>query len=520
MQRLPVAANAVDNLFVSRTAGAVQQSSSSLEQLPQMNSEEEDDIDECLSDLDYRAAMADRQRMCRCFSRCPRAPCLGKSMVVSCNPRYQAMVRQLLTAGMAVAMLAGISASIATSCGKNAPIARLCIRQGTVQWIIAIVPSSLILLCALFWLYRTYALRQQLREHKWRHDGEAQKSAVEVLEALTAAPPEERLQYTRQAVQILKDFPSKAIIQCKGCMAIEAISRAQRGNVVQVQAAGAIPVILTALETHLRVRAVQRAGLSAISCLAKVGKQQIFDDGGIPILLSSMAKFRRDKHVQVSGAMALGALCISSATNRRSVVKYGGMKLLMEAFQRHLDHADVLIAASETLVLLCQDNGKNRKEMTGSLAIIQELIGRYEDARLDDINGKRSRDCDIVLRSLRKLAAQLCDTTGGDDSDGSEAAAPQVNPGKEAFSIAIGNSGQALDLQDRIAKWKSKKKAKFKETDDAIALEEGIRAFQRQEAEEQAKQKSQQKKKTRQKSQDTRSHIKKKRVERRSDRGP
>jgi len=311
-----------------------------------------------------------------------------------------------------------------------------------------------------WWFRRKYRLQQETKEGAWQHDGEAQRSAMEVLQALTSAPVGERAKYIRQVIQILKDFPDKAVIQHKGFVAVEAICRAQHGNTGQVQAAGAIPVILTALEKHLRVRAVQRSGLAALACLAKVSKQQIFDLGGIPMTLASISKFKRDPAVQVSGAMALGAMCLNSERNRKSVAKYGGPSVLLQALERHVERPEVLIAASETVALLIQGDSGLRKQMMPSLGMIQGIVARYESAKDAAERKQKAKDCEVVLRSLRKLEAQLADlATAPDDEECSEVGTPRMGQNKEQGRVEQANAGQANELQDRISQWKKKKKA-------------------------------------------------------------
>lgn len=301
--------------------------------------------------------------------------------------------------------------------------------------------------CGAWQLHRVHVARRLAREAAWRDDSEAQRGAADVLDALTSAPAAERLRYARQVVQILKDFPDKAIIQHKGCVALESICRAQHGNVTQVQAAGAVPVLLAALERHRRVRAVQHAGLGAIACLSKVAKNQIFDLGGIATILGSMSKFKRDPTVQVSGAMALAALCLSSSTNRRSVSRYGGIPLLIQALEKHHARADVLIAASETLALLAEADAELRKQIVPSLSLVQGLIARCETrGQRSGADPSRLKDFEAVLRSLRKLEAMLYDTAFRDH----EAA--------EAGVSAATREQDAAELQEKIKRWSSTQK--------------------------------------------------------------
>merc|ERR1712039_570994 len=203
---------------------------------------------------------------------------------------------------------------------------------------------------------------------------------------------------------------------------------------------------------------VQRAGLGAMSCVAKVAKKQIFDLGGIPVILASMAKFKRDPVVQVSGAMTLGALCLQSAQNRKSVAKYGGVSFLLQTLERHVERVDVLIAASETIILLMQGDAAMRKQFLPSLNVVQGIILRYESSLADEKGGrnaKRIRDCEVVLRSLRKLESHLRDLASdqNDDEVDSEVGTPRVDGNKESAKVTQVQAGQAMELQQRLQKW-------------------------------------------------------------------
>lgn len=383
---------------------------------------------------------------------CPRVASLF-SAVVACACSWRGLA--LFTSAM---LLAAVTAGLATACEPGAPLAEFCIVEGAVQWTLAAMPASVLLCGSACWLRHRLAKRKRKMSESWKHDGEAQSSACDVLVALTAAPAEERVKYVRQVVQIMKDFPDKSTIQHKGCVALESICRAQRGNVAQVQAAGAVPVLLAALQGHLRVRKVQSAGLGALACLAKVSRQQIFDQGGIPIVLRSMAKFRKDHAVQVSGAMALGALCLSSQTNRKSVAKYGGIPLLFLALERHMDRADVAVSTSEALSLIAQGGPALQKQMNSYVQVLRAVVVRYDSAvaATGGENGGGGGAA-VALRSLRKLEGQLADAVRArEDDECSEASATSA---QELAKVHQASAGMAFDLQERLDKWCSRAKA-------------------------------------------------------------
>jgi len=207
---------------------------------------------------------------------------------------------------------------------------------------------------------------------------------------------------------------------------------------------------------------VQSSGLSALACLAKISKQQIFDLGGIETILRSMTKFKRDPGVQVSGAMALGALCLASEQQRRSVARFGGISVLLQALERHVERADVLIAASETLALIAQDNQGLQKQLLSSLPIIQSIAERYEGAKQAAVRPgagkgaeKKLRDCEIVLRSLRKLEGRLADLAEVDEEDGaSDVATPRLDANQEGANVMQANGQKTTELMGRLNVWK------------------------------------------------------------------
>lgn len=294
-----------------------------------------------------------------------------------------------------------------------------------------------------------------------------------MLDALAAAPPEERLRYTRQVVQILRDFPDRAVIQHKGCVALEAICRAQHGNAVRVQAAGAVPVVLVALDEHLRVRAVQHAGLGVIACLAKLAKQQIFDLGGISIILASMNKFKRDPVVQVSGSMALAAVCLNSSRNRQSVARYGGISALLDALQRHPLRTDVLVAAGETLAQLADADAGLRQQMLSSLPVVQGLLARYEQLGTSagvpgvagEVKAPKPKDVEIVLRSLRRLEGLLYDGAyrsgaGAEIRGHALGEVSSIEVGATPVSVTASKAESAQELHEKIKRWSTSKKHK------------------------------------------------------------
>eukprot|EP00927_Polykrikos_kofoidii_P072005 TRINITY_DN68182_c0_g1_i1.p1 TRINITY_DN68182_c0_g1~~TRINITY_DN68182_c0_g1_i1.p1 ORF type:complete len:608 (-),score=104.48 TRINITY_DN68182_c0_g1_i1:93-1916(-) len=387
-----------------------------------------------------------------CDGRC--CSCLGNG--ISCISCELSLLWQVLPTLIVLILVAAVTVSLATSCSDISPLGRVCVGGGWVQWVVATAPAVAALLCILVWCRRTFVRKNKLKAAAWQHDAEAQNRAVAVLDALVVEAAGERVKYAQQTVRIMSDFPDKAIIQHKGCVAIEAMCRAARGNSTQVKAAGAVPVLLKAMERHRKVRTVQRSALAALGCLAKVAKSQIYDLGGSFITLQAMMKFKRDPAVQVSGAMTLGALCLNSAANRRSVARYGGVSVLLQALDRHLGRADVLIAASETLVLLAQGDAVLRKQMLASLPAVQGLIGRFEGVAAAANEAKR-RDSEIVLRSLRKLEGQLTDSAipGEDDDNHSESEIPHLEA-IEGMQVLQANVGQALELQNRYDKWKEK----------------------------------------------------------------
>jgi len=382
---------------------------------------------------------------------------LGSSCLGTLKDK-RALLSYVTIAAVSLAFLAVVTGGLAMGCDEEAPLGSFCVSDGPLQWIVAFTPIAVIISSVAWYYRRQYVGQKKLKELIWQHDPEAQRTAVEILDALVAAPAAERMKYLKQTVQILKDFPDKALIQQKGCLALEAICRAARGNAVNVVSAGAVPLLLLALEKHIRVRAVQRAALTTISCVGKVGKQQMRDLGGIPIVIASMVKFKRDAAVQVSGAMTMGSLCLSADHNLRSVGKYGGMTVLLAAIERHAGRSDVVIAACETLILLLKGDSALRKQMVSSLNVVQGILARYEEL-LNTCSSKQQKECELVLRSLRKLETCACEKISvvpDDASDCSEVGTPRME-GQEGVKTMKTNAQQAIDLQQRSQQWKTKK---------------------------------------------------------------
>jgi len=427
--------------------------------------DEDEEEDEAEEDLDASGSQVakHRSRCCRMLSHLCRG--LPFCACDSCerNLPSRAIIMKFGIGTLIVAsVLAVVTVGLATGCDSEAPFGKFCFAEGPVQWVIAFSPVAVFAICFFVLCRRNYKVKEAVKQASWQHDTEAQRSAAELLDTLAVAPAVERHKYSAQAVQVLKDFPDKAVIQYKGCAALEAICRAQKGNVQHVHGAGAVPVILQALEQHLRVRKVQTAGLSSLACLAKISKQQIFEHGGIETILRSMTKFKRDPAVQVSGAMALGALCLSSVQNRKSVARFGGVSVLLQALERHIERADVIIAASETLSLIGQDSTGLQKQLLSSLPVIQSIAERYEEAKRNIAAGgggsradKRAKDCEVVLRSLRKLEGRLADLAEVDEDDAaSDVATPRLDPNQEGATVVHTNVNQSAELHGRLNKWK------------------------------------------------------------------
>lgn len=479
---------AVDNLFVSRPAAAGSSNQSNPSMLsatgqPWLEDDLADEADEMTPEeanaaVEAKASSEDRRRWAlNCTCGCSEA-FLGAASCRHCRPElpdWRTALRRGAPLLCLAALLGVVTAGLATGCEDPPPLGRFCIVEGedpdvasAAQIAIALAPGALTLLCLGTWLYRRLTLQQRHKAAAWRNDSDAQRAARELLDALTAVSPAEQGKYARQVVQIIRDFPDQAVIQLKGCVALEAICRAQKGNAAVVQGAGAIPPVLATLEAHRRVRQLQRAALGALACLGKVGRQQIFDLGGIPNIIASMAKFRRDSEVQVLGSMTLGALCLSSPTCRRSVTKYGGLGVLHAAMDRHADRPDVLVAASETLFLMC--TGEDKELLTAAnaaLPLVQSLVGRWSDKAAggtDDVNdGVKPHDCEVVLRSLQKVEEKLIGSRRqssngqGDDDDWSEAGTPRQAARKSAAKGEKDQAQQAEDLVERFRRWNVKR---------------------------------------------------------------
>jgi len=297
-----------------------------------------------------------------------------------------------------LALLSLVTVAIAMGCEDEPPLGRFCIAEGPVQWSVAFAPPLLGLLAMIGWFRHRRSRQQYAAEMEWRQDGEAHRNALELLDALLDSPAAEAAKYSKQLLQIANDFPEKAVIQHKACLAVEAICQEDKSNAAQMQALGAVPTLLNALEEHRRVRQVQRAALDAMAHMTRVGRQEIFDLGGIPNVIGAMTKFRRDADVQVAGAMVLGGLCVNSDACRLSVGKYGGINVLTAALDRHKDRPDAVIAASETLALMASGRQQDiLQRMIPALPLVQGMIADLgEDAAAQ-----------VVLRSLHKLEAQL-----------------------------------------------------------------------------------------------------------------
>jgi len=464
--------NAVNDLFVSKNPEAHPEAQPSLPSgINWSRPDEEDDGDDLPDEGNEsgQAKVAARQMRWKSPSldweamrlRCPRPP------------DARTLLRFGLPAVIAMLLLGVATAALATGCEEDAPLGRFCVAEGddtvsqVAQWTVAFAPATLIMLCGGAWLKRRYDQEEAGKAAAWRNDSDAQRSASEVLDALMTAPATEQAKYARQVVQILKDFPDTATLQHKGCMALEVICRAGKGNASQVYNAGAVTPILEALETHRRIRQLQRSALSTLACIAKVGRTQIFELGGIPNILASLAKFRRDPEIQVSGALALGALCLSASRCRLSVAKYGGVGLFFAALERHAERAEVVVAVAETLALLASSgDAELLASIVTGLPAVQSLQNRWHEfaeAAVDGQRGPKENDCKVVMKSLEKLESHLSDSSGNyrkrirDEDDWSEAGTPRENAQKNSLKAAQEEVLQAQELVDRYKKWNTKR---------------------------------------------------------------
>lgn len=356
--------------------------------------------------------------------------------------------RQCLPILAVVALLVLVTAAIAMGCEDAPPLGRFCIAEGPVQWCLAMAPAVLGLLALVGWLRHRRSRHRAIAEMEWRQDGEAHRNALELLDALLDSPPAEAAKYSKQLLQIATDFPEKAVIQHKVCLAVEEICAENKSHATQMQAYGAVPILLNALEEHRRVRQVQRGALDALAHMTRVARQQIFDLGGIPNVVAAMTKFRRDADVQVAGAMVLGGLCVNSDACRLSVGKYGGINVLTAALDRHKERPDAVIAAAETLALLASGRqGDILQRMMPALPLVQAMIADLgEDAAAQ-----------VVLRSLQKLEAQLLSQakhrTAKDDDEWSDIGTPRQKVQKALVKNAQDEAKQVSELHDRFKRW-------------------------------------------------------------------
>ncbi|CAK9069123.1 unnamed protein product [Durusdinium trenchii] len=381
-------------------------------------------------------------------------PSYAESRRCSCSVRTCSRCLPFL---VLAALLALVTAAIATGCEEMPPLGRFCIAEGPIQWVLAFAPALLTLLALGGWLRRRRSRQKHTVETQWQQDGDAHRSALELLDVLLDSPPAEAFKYSKQVLQMGSDFLQKAAIQHKVCLAVEAICREQKSHVARMKADGAVPILLKALEEHRRVRQVQQAALDALSCMTKEGRQEIFDLGGIPSVITAMAKFRRDADVQVAGALVLGGLCVSSTSCRFSVAKYGGINALIAALDRHNQRPDVVIAASECLALLASGRQAELLERAmPALPLVQEQMAEIDS---------EDASTQAVLRSLQKLEAQLLGTKQRSDEDEwSDVGTPRQKVQTAMVKSSQEEAKQVVELHERFHRWNERKSAEPKST--------------------------------------------------------
>jgi len=385
---------------------------------------------------------------------------------------------QALATFAVVVVLAILTVSLAMGCDESTPFGRMCFAPGLGQLIIAFSPLLIVVTAVAWYLHRGYMAKVKEKEEEWRGDEDAQQKSVEVLDEILRGPAKERTRYAKQVVDIMKDFPDKTTVQHKACTVLEAVCRAQHGGVAHVVAVGAVPPLITALETHARVRQVQRSVLSALACVAKYAKQQVFDLGGIPLVITTMSKFKKDQEVQLAAAMTIGGLCQNSPFHQKSVRKYGGVHALVNAVERHTMHADVLVAASEALHMLSKYKAETQDVLLPWLPNLTVLIKQQEvgpdgpdltDADSDDSRHMWTerkvvyddKEREVAVRALRRLEAQLKHIQSEVDKSSSE-------DDEVVGKLKLPKGSEAKELHARMHKWNEKERqAYFKDGDVA-----------------------------------------------------
>lgn len=159
-------------------------------------------------------------------------------------------------------------------------------------------------------------------------------------------------------------------VQSRGCYALSsflvgrgdaaAAAEARRQEVVN---AGAIPLVVSALQVNSQDPYVQRNGCIALGRLAagveaeaEAGKQAAVQAGAIPLLLSAMRRLDSDAKMQTNGCWVLSRLVEGNgptADARRQVaVDAGAMSLVSRALREHPHHPGIQGAVSRLLARL------------------------------------------------------------------------------------------------------------------------------------------------------------------------
>ena len=171
-------------------------------------------------------------------------------------------------------------------------------------------------------------------------------------------------------VMAMRSHAHELDVQSRGCYALSSFlvgrgdaAAAAEARRQQVVGAGAIPLVVAALQVNAQDPYVQRNGCIALGRLAagveleaEAGKQVAIEAGAIPLLLSAMRRLHGDAKMQTNGCWVLSRLVEGSGPaadgRRQAAIDAGAMSLVSAALREHEDHHGIQGAVSRLLARL------------------------------------------------------------------------------------------------------------------------------------------------------------------------
>ena len=133
----------------------------------------------------------------------------------------------------------------------------------------------------------------------------------------------------------MQQHSASAAVQEQGCAVLRNLGM-NANNKTSIAAAGGIAVILDAMEHHAASAAVAQQGCGVLANLAvnETNKFKVAVAGGVVVILNAMKKHKAASAVQEAGCVALRNLAVNDH-NMVRIAKAGGIEIIVHAMKQH-----------------------------------------------------------------------------------------------------------------------------------------------------------------------------------------